>query len=201
MTASKYRIYASAPEPVTVDGRLALWLVLRQLRNAGCSATVYEGESRLFRVCRDGMPRHGHTSRRLRTTTQPRHRPGRAPMDPAYDLTTVESAERYLRDHSFCVRQHPAGHQHVYAGWVTSIAELTRWPGDRVPAGDEALAALTLVADLRDWLTEAEPRLIAAARAQGVTWQQLAGVLRVGGRGAAQRRAARLARSVGRYWL
>ncbi len=61
-------------------------------------------------------------------------------------------------------------------------------------------ACLTLVADLRDWLDEVEPRLIGAARTAGVTWQQLAGVLRVGDRRAAQRRASRVSAAIGRYW-
>jgi hypothetical protein len=41
---------------------------------------------------------------------------------------------------------------------------MARWSRARQPDGDEALAALTLVADLRDWLAEIEPRLIDAAR-------------------------------------
>jgi hypothetical protein len=45
--------------------------------------------------------------------------------------------------------------------------------------------------DLRDWLAEAEPALIEAAREAGVTWEQLAPVLRVGDRRTAQRRHSR----------
>ncbi|MEU8360451.1 hypothetical protein AB0C27_31030 [Nonomuraea sp. NPDC048882] len=58
------------------------------------------------------------------------------------------------------------------------------------PSGDEALAALTLLAELRDWLTEVEPDLIDATRQAGVTWEELAPVLRVADRRAAQRRRA-----------
>ncbi|MEV1005225.1 hypothetical protein [Nonomuraea sp. NPDC050202] len=48
------------------------------------------------------------------------------------------------------------------------------------------------MANLRDWLADVEPDLIAAARDAGVTWEALAPVLRVGDRRAAQRRHARL---------
>ncbi len=72
---------------------------------------------------------------------------------------------------------------------------MTRWPQSAQPTADEALTALTLLASLRDWLARIEPRLIDAARAQGVTWEALAGVLRVGDRRADQRRASRLARA------
>jgi hypothetical protein len=72
------------------------------------------------------------------------------------------------------------------------IASWTRWPReDRTPSGDEALAALILLAALRDWLAETEPGLISTARDAGVTWEELAGVLRAARRRAARRRAAR----------
>ncbi|MFB4276911.1 hypothetical protein ACBJ59_16580 [Nonomuraea sp. MTCD27] len=77
---------------------------------------------------------------------------------------------------------------------ITNVRNLTapyRFDDTR-PPGDEALAALTLPADLRDWLTDVEPDLIAAARDADVTWKALAPVLRVGDRRAAQRRHARL---------
>ncbi|MFI9552900.1 hypothetical protein [Nonomuraea endophytica] len=62
------------------------------------------------------------------------------------------------------------------------------------PSGDEALAALTLLAVLRDWPAEAEPDLIEAARAAGVTWEQLAPMLRVGARPSATTRLITQAR-------
>ncbi len=114
-------------------------------------------------------------------------------MRPAYDVTDPDTAYRYLKEESAHARSYPPGLEPHMAGRLAVIAGMTRWPRSTQPAGDEALAALTLVAGLRDWLAEVEPRLIDAARAQGVTWEQLAGVLRVGDRRAAQRRAARLA--------
>ena len=56
---------------------------------------------------------------------------------------------------------------------------------------DEALAALVLVAGLREWLEESEPRLTDAARNAEATWEELAGVLP----GVADRRAAQKRRS------
>jgi hypothetical protein len=112
---------------------------------------------------------------------------------PAYDLTGPDAAYRYLEEESTHARTYPPGLEPHMAGRLAVIADMTRWPRAPQPDGDEALAALTLVAALRDWLDEAEPRLIDAARAQRVTWEQLAGVLRVGDRRAAQRRATRIA--------
>ncbi|WUI03991.1 hypothetical protein OHR68_20070 [Spirillospora sp. NBC_00431] len=43
---------------------------------------------------------------------------------------------------------------------------------------------------LHDWLTELKPDFIAAARAAGAIWEQLAPVLRVGDRRAGQRLTA-----------
>jgi hypothetical protein len=118
-------------------------------------------------------------------------------VEPAYDLTTLDGAERFLREVSERANYHPPGYQWLNAGRIAAITDMTRWPGpDRPrPTGDEALACLTLLADLRDWLAETEPRLIDAARAAGVTWEALAGVLRVGDRRAAERRADRLTRA------
>lgn len=56
----------------------------------------------------------------------------------------------------------------------------------------ELLAALDALHSLRDLLTELEPRLIAAARERGVSWADLAGVLGVASRQAAERRYLRL---------
>ncbi|MFC0542930.1 HSP18 transcriptional regulator [Kutzneria chonburiensis] len=56
----------------------------------------------------------------------------------------------------------------------------------------DALAALTLLRHLRDELADWEPRLIAAARAHGASWIQLAPALGVASRQAAERRYLRL---------
>ncbi|MFI9383421.1 HSP18 transcriptional regulator [Kutzneria sp. NPDC052558] len=56
----------------------------------------------------------------------------------------------------------------------------------------DALAALTLLRHLREELAEWEPRLIAAARAHGASWIQLAPALGVASRQAAERRYLRL---------
>jgi hypothetical protein len=62
------------------------------------------------------------------------------------------------------------------------------------PAPDRAdlLAALTALRELRDELASWEPPLIAAARAAGVSWAELAPALGVGSRQAAERRFLRL---------
>ena len=116
-------------------------------------------------------------------------------MRPAYDLADPDGAYRYLEEVSAHARTYPPGREPHAAARLAVIADMTRWPQAAQPDIDEALAALTLLGSLRDWLAEAEPRLIEAARAQGATWQSLAGVLRVGDRRAAQRRASRLARA------
>jgi hypothetical protein len=56
----------------------------------------------------------------------------------------------------------------------------------------DALAALTLLRHVREELAEWEPRLIAAARAHGASWIQLAPALGVASRQAAERRYLRL---------
>ncbi|TVT04291.1 HSP18 transcriptional regulator [Amycolatopsis bartoniae] len=56
----------------------------------------------------------------------------------------------------------------------------------------ELLAALTVLRGLRDELAEWEPRLIGAAREQGVSWARLAPALGVTSRQAAERRYLRL---------
>ncbi|MER6002568.1 hypothetical protein ABT120_28615 [Nonomuraea angiospora] len=112
-------------------------------------------------------------------------------MRPAYDLTT----RAFLQEESPNTRFVPSGLAVHDAGKVTNVHQLTdpyRSESSPRPSGDEALAALTLLADLRDWLADVEPDLITAARDAGVTWEALAPVLRVGDRRAAQRRHARL---------
>ncbi|MEU8221439.1 hypothetical protein [Kribbella sp. NPDC048915] len=63
--------------------------------------------------------------------------------------------------------------------------------------GPELLAALTAMRELRDQLTEWEPALIAAARACGVTWSEIAPALGLTSRQAAERRYLRLTPSPG----
>jgi len=58
--------------------------------------------------------------------------------------------------------------------------------------GADAVAALTLLRHLREELAEWEPRLIAAARAGGASWVELAPALGVASRQAAERRYLRL---------
>ncbi|GAA2820764.1 hypothetical protein [Nonomuraea rubra] len=93
-------------------------------------------------------------------------------MRPAYDLTNPYDARRFLIEESPNTRFVPSGHATHDAGKITNVHNLTD-PGrfdDARPSGDEALAALTLLADLRGWLADVEPDLIAAARDAGVTW-------------------------------
>jgi hypothetical protein len=78
-------------------------------------------------------------------------------------------------------------------GLVHAVA--TRDPaaaGQEPTAMEEALAALTLLRHLREEYAAWEPRLIAAARASGASWIQLAPALGVASRQAAERRYLRL---------
>jgi hypothetical protein len=61
-----------------------------------------------------------------------------------------------------------------------------------VPDRADLLAALTALRELRDELATWEPPLIAAARAAGASWAELAPALGVGSRQAAERRFLRL---------
>jgi hypothetical protein len=120
---------------------------------------------------------------------------------PAYDLTTPYDARHFLSEESPNTRFVPSGNATHDAGKITNVHNLTspyRSEHSPRPSGDEALAALTLLADLRDWLADVEPDLIQAARDAGVTWEALAPVLRVGDRRAAQRRHARLLQAAAR---
>ncbi|MFF5211197.1 hypothetical protein [Streptosporangium sp. NPDC000396] len=119
-------------------------------------------------------------------------------MRPAYDLTDSHEARAFLREEAPNTQFMSAGNAVHDARAVTNVYDLTgpsRSSGSYRPSGDEALVALTLLAGSRDWLAEAEPALIEAVREAGVTWEQLAPVLRVGDRRAAQRRHARRWRS------
>jgi hypothetical protein len=116
-------------------------------------------------------------------------------MRPAYNLTGLHDARRFLSAESPNTPFVPSGYAAHDAGDITNVHNLTdpyRSAHSPRPSGDEALAALMLLAGLRDWLADVEPDLIAAARDAGVTWEALAPVLRVGDRRAAQRRHARL---------
>lgn len=64
--------------------------------------------------------------------------------------------------------------------------------GEDESGAADAVAALTLLRHLREELAEWEPRLIAAARACGASWVQLAPALGVASRQAAERRYLRL---------
>jgi hypothetical protein len=68
--------------------------------------------------------------------------------------------------------------------------------GARAPAA-EVLAALAVLRHVRDEIAEWEPRLIAAARARGVSWAELAPALGVTSRQAAERRYLRTRASEG----
>jgi hypothetical protein len=65
---------------------------------------------------------------------------------------------------------------------------------DTVASSPDPLGALTALRELRDHLDHLEPELIAAARAAGVNWADLAPVLGVASRQAAERRYLRLRR-------
>jgi hypothetical protein len=64
--------------------------------------------------------------------------------------------------------------------------------GTGEPSGVHLLSALVMLRQLREELAGWEPRLIAAAREQGISWAQLAPALGVASRQAAERRYLRL---------
>ncbi|HZX02827.1 hypothetical protein [Kribbella sp.] len=64
--------------------------------------------------------------------------------------------------------------------------------GEQIVDGPELLAALAALRQLRDQLSEWEPTLIGAARAQGATWGEIAPALGLTSRQAAERRYLRL---------
>ncbi|HEY4020186.1 MAG TPA: HSP18 transcriptional regulator [Pseudonocardiaceae bacterium] len=86
-------------------------------------------------------------------------------------------------------------------GLVNPIVHRAHTGGDNAEEGADTdadtgvadmVAALTLLRHLRDELTRWEPQLIAAARAAGASWVQLAPALGVASRQAAERRYLRL---------
>ncbi|MBB5081468.1 hypothetical protein [Nonomuraea endophytica] len=101
---------------------------------------------------------------------------------PAYDLTQPGQALAFLGEarHTRFVPSGSGMHQLQRLINIHDLTNPRRSADSHQPSGDQALAALTLLAVLRDWLAEAEPDLIEAAGAAGVTWAQLAPVLRVG---------------------
>src|SRR5690349_10238768 len=74
------------------------------------------------------------------------------------------------------------------------LAAVAAATGSTAPAAEQALAALLALRQLRDRLDAWEPDLIAAARAAGVSWADLAPVLGVASRQAAERRYLRTRR-------
>ena len=75
---------------------------------------------------------------------------------------------------------------------VSAALAGTTTPDETGPSRAELLAALTALRELRDELAVWEPPLIAAARAAGVSWAELAPALGVSSRQAAERRFLRL---------
>jgi hypothetical protein len=75
---------------------------------------------------------------------------------------------------------------------VSAALAGTTTPDETGPSRAELLAALTALRELRDDLAVWEPPLIAAARAAGVSWAELAPALGVSSRQAAERRFLRL---------
>ena len=75
---------------------------------------------------------------------------------------------------------------------VSAALAGTTTPEETGPSRAELLAALTALRELRDELAVWEPPLIAAARAAGVSWAELAPALGVSSRQAAERRFLRL---------
>jgi hypothetical protein len=73
---------------------------------------------------------------------------------------------------------------------VAFVREVVAGPGGHELA--DLLEALAQIRVLRDQLTQWEPRLIDAARADGASWAQLAPVLGVASRQAAERRYLRI---------
>ncbi|MGC5010124.1 hypothetical protein ACLQ2R_05110 [Streptosporangium sp. DT93] len=114
-------------------------------------------------------------------------------MEPAYDLTDPDDARRFLEDDpAGGARWRLPGSEPIYVDQLASLLQFTEpRPHSHTLTGDEALAGLTLLAALRDWLADAEPDLVDAARRAGGTWEELAPVLRVADRRAAQRRRGR----------
>ncbi|MET8053112.1 hypothetical protein ABZU75_36530 [Streptosporangium sp. NPDC005286] len=95
-------------------------------------------------------------------------------MKPAYDLTDPDDARRFLNDDpAGGARWQPPGSEPIYTKQLASLLQFAGPAQDNhTLTGDEALAGLTLLAALRDWLTDAEPDLIDsnAARRSPCRW-------------------------------
>jgi hypothetical protein len=104
-----------------------------------------------------------------------------------------EQARQWLANRPLGEQGHGGDEALADLGLINRVAHQEPGP----PDGDEkaltdALAALTLLRHLREELADWEPRLIAAARAHGASWIQLAPALGVASRQAAERRYLRL---------
>jgi hypothetical protein len=75
---------------------------------------------------------------------------------------------------------------------VSAVMAAAAEPAGPAPAPTELVAALAALRELRDELASWEPALVAAARAAGVSWADLAPALGVNSRQAAERRFLRL---------
>ncbi|MET0135047.1 MAG: HSP18 transcriptional regulator [Kibdelosporangium sp.] len=117
-------------------------------------------------------------------------------------MMEADSAERSQRSRARDqLREHALGRPPVREigaivgdlSLVHAVATRTLAASEQDPTGvQEALAALTLLRHLREECAAWEPRLIAAARASGASWIQLAPSLGVASRQAAERRYLRL---------
>lgn len=105
-----------------------------------------------------------------------------------------DQARRWLQAHRTGADDRHAGDRALTdLALINEIAHhRLRHPDGNEDGVTDALAALTLLRHLREELAEWEPRLIAAARAHGASWIQLAPALGVASRQAAERRYLRL---------
>jgi hypothetical protein len=111
----------------------------------------------------------------------------------AEEGTERERARQWLADRPIESDNHDGDGAVADLGLINRVAHhRPEHPDQDEKALEDALAALTLLRHLREELAEWEPRLIAAARAHGASWIQLAPALGVASRQAAERRYLRL---------
>jgi hypothetical protein len=109
----------------------------------------------------------------------------------AYKILTEVSERRHTS---------PSGYLHHAVTRAIGVYDMTpgrfshEWPDPRRPTAQEALASLTVLREMGEWIETAEAALIDAARAAGSTWEQVAPCLGVADRRAAQTRGARARR-------